>query len=557
MTPGAGVVPDEVDLLVFGSGISGIIAALRAKALGQNVIVAEKTEVFGGSSALSGGLLWIPNHPLQHEDGIYDSAELGLQYLDAVIDGYDGPCASPERRRAFIKSGPEMITFLRSQGAQLARCAGYSDYYDKPGGLPEGRAVRGVAFDLHRLGEWERTLRGRLLFAGLAMHTEEMSATSSVVSTLRGKATVAKVLARTAMGKVRGQHVETVGNGLMAQMLYLAVQKGIPLYNNLAIEDVVVEGGRAVGAVLRRSDGSTVTVRAHGTVLACGGFAHNEAMRKEHGKQPASTEWTVASPGDTGDGILAGARAGGALALMDEAIWMGTALAPGAAVPMFYMFDRTKPHSLLVDSSGQRFVNESTDYMRLGQAIYERHRTVPSIPSWLIIDARHRNTYILGDVFPRLTPRSWLREGFLKKAATLRELAHGCGIDPHALEATVTRFNAMARAGRDTDFGRGDTHYDRYFGDPSCFPNPSLGPVEKPPFYAVPVHPGDVGTAGGLLCDEHARVLRDDGSVIEGLYAAGNNAAPPHGPTYPGPGASIGAGATFGYVAATHSAAHA
>jgi 3-oxosteroid 1-dehydrogenase len=202
-------------------------------------------------------------------------------------------------------------------------------------------------------------------------------------------------------------------------------------------------------------------------------------------------------------------------------------------------------------------VNESVDYMRFGQALYARHRTMPNVPSWLVVDAQHRNHYSLGDAMPRVIPPSWIREGVVRKAATIRELAGRCGIDPAGLEATVERFNAMARAGRDTDFGRGETHYDRYFGDPTNLPNANLGPLTKPPFYAVEVFPGDVGTAGGLLCDEHSRVLREDGSVIEGLYAAGNNSASPMGPTYPGPGASIGAGATFGYIAANHAAGRA
>jgi 3-oxosteroid 1-dehydrogenase len=550
------VVPDEVDVLVLGSGISGITAALRAKALGLRVLVAEKTEVFGGSSALSGGLLWVPNHPLQHEDGVHDSEELALTYLDAVIGDYDGPCASPARRRAYVQYGPEMVAFLRSRGAQLARCSGYSDYYpDRPGGIPEGRAVRGVAFDLHRLGELEPALRKRSLFPGVAIHMEEVSPSTTAARTPRGLGTVAKIAARTIQGKLRGKRLETLGNGLMAQLLYLADRQGVVLRANLGVEDVLVDGPRVTGAVLRRSDGTTVTVRAGAVILACGGFARNEVMRKEYGKQPASTEWTLASPGDTGDGILAGHRAGGALALMDEAIWMGTATRPGGVVQM-HVFDRSMPHSLMVDASGQRFVNESTDYMRFGQALYERHRTVANVPSWLIIDTRHRNSYGLGDAVPRITPPSWLRQGFVKKASTMRELADVCGIDAVGLETTVRRFNEMARAGRDVDFGRGESAFDRYFGDPTNRPNPNLGPVTKAPFYAVAVYPGDVGTAGGLLCDEHARVLREDGNPIDGLYAAGNTAASPFGPTYPGPGASIGAGAAFGYIAASHAASH-
>jgi len=555
MTVGEPAVPEVVDVLVLGSGITGLTAALRAHALGLRTLVAEKTEVFGGSSALSGGLLWIPNHPLQHEDGVHDSAELGLAYLDAVIAGFDGPCASVERRRAFVRFGPEMIGFLRAQGAELARCAGYCDYYpDLPGGLPAGRAVRATPFDLRRLGEWEPTLRKRALFPGVAIHMEEVSPTITATTTGRGKLTAARIAARTARGRARGQRLETLGNGLIGQLLHLAVQRGIPMATGLGVEDVMLESGRAIGAVLRRADDSRVTVRAgRAVILACGGFARNEAMRKEYGKQPASTEWTLASPGDTGDGIQAGQRAGGALALMDEAIWMGTSAKPDG-VNQMHVFDRSLPHSIMVDSSGARFVNESVDYMRFGQALYARHRTMPSVPSWLVVDAQHRNHYSLGDAVPRVIPPSWIREGVVRKAATIRELAGRCGIDPDGLEATVARFNAMARAGRDSDFGRGETYYDRYFGDPTNLPNANLGPLTKPPFYAVQVFPGDVGTAGGLLCDEHSRVLREDGSVIEGLYAAGNNSASLMGPTYPGPGASIGAGAAFGYIAASHAA---
>jgi 3-oxosteroid 1-dehydrogenase len=553
-TPGTGPVPGVVDVLVLGSGIAGMCAALRAHALGLRTLVAEKTEVFGGSTALSGGLLWIPNNPLQHEAGVHDSPELALTYLDAVIGTDGGPSASPARRRAFVEHGPAMISFLRQLGTRLARCSGYSDYYtDCPGSVPEGRAVRGVPFDLHELGQWEPALRPRQLFPGVAIHMEEVSPSTVATRTNHGRAVVARIAARTITGKARRQRLETLGNGLMGQLLHLALRRGVELRRNLAVEEIVLEGGRAAGALLRSADGPAATVRARAVILACGGFAHNEAMRKEHGKQPAGTAWTLASPGDTGDGILAGQRAGGACALMDEAIWMGTATRPDGTREM-HVFDRCMPHSLMVDSSGSRFVNESIDYMRFGQALYQRHRSVPNVPSWLIVDTTHRRRYGLGDAMPGITPPSWLRQGYLTKAGTLRELAARCGIDPNGLEATVARFNTMARAGRDADFGRGDTHWDRYFGDPTNRPNPNLGPVQKPPFYAVRVFPGDVGTAGGLLCDEHSRVLRNDGSMIDGLYAAGNTSASPMGPTYPGPGASIGAGAAFGYIAANHAA---
>lgn len=547
-------VPAEVDCLVLGTGISGICAALRADALGLRTLVVEKTDRLGGSTALSGGLLWIPNNPLLAEDGVDDSFEKSMTYLDAVIGDDGGPAASPERREAFVHNGPELVSFLRQLGASLARCSGYSDYFpEQPGGMPEGRAVRGAAFDTGDLQEWEPLLRQRELFPGMVVHMEEISPALTAATTGRGIRTVAKVATRTLAAAARRKRVETLGAGLMAQLLNIARKRGLDVRVNLGLDELLVTDGVIQGAVLRRTDGSTATVKARSVVLACGGFAHNEALRKEFGRDPVSTDWTLASPGDTGDGILAGRRVGGAVALMEEAIWMGTGTRPDGTREM-HVFDRSLPHSIVVDSSGSRFVNESTDYVRFGQAIYERHKTVPCVPSWLIIDGVHRRHYLLGDALPRLSPRASLKGGYIKKSSTLRELAQQCDIDVGGLESTVGKFNSMAAAGRDYDFGRGDTHFNRYFGDPANRPNPNLGTIETPPFYAVPVYPGDVGTAGGLLCDEHAQVLHENGSVISGLYAVGNTAATPMGHSYPGPGASIGIGAVFGYIAASHAA---
>jgi 3-oxosteroid 1-dehydrogenase len=321
-----------------------------------------------------------------------------------------------------------------------------------------------------------------------------------------------------------------------------------------SLRDLVVDGDGAVtGAVLTRRDGSARTVHARATVLAAGGFSQNEVLRKEYGPSPASTEWTLASPDETGDGILAGQAVGGALDLMDEAIWMGTSVRPDGRREM-HLYDRCLPHSIVVDSSGQRFVNESTDYARFGQALYRRHQTVPAVPSWLVVDSRHRNRYSLGDMFARLTPKQLIADGYLHKADTIAGLARSIGVDPDTLTATVERFNGFAARGFDADFQRGDSHYDRYLADPRTGPNPALGALDKAPYFAVQCFPGDVGTTGGLLTDEHSRVLRADGEVIPGLYAAGTCAATVMGRAYPGPGASIAAGATFGYLAGRHAA---
>jgi 3-oxosteroid 1-dehydrogenase len=551
--PDQQTLPDRTDVLVIGTGVAGLVAALSAHAAGLAVQVVEKAALLGGNTAMSGGLLWVPNNPLQREDGVTDSAEMARTYLDAVL-GEPVPASSPARRAAFVSSGPEMVTFLRSLGIELHRCAGYSDYYpEAPGGVPDGRSVRVATFDLNRLGPWRTLVRPRNLFPGVPIHMEEVADANVASRTWAGVKTVARIAGRGIGGRLRGQRPDSLGGSLIGALLLALLERGVPVHPGTALRDLVVDDGVVTGAVLGLRDGSTRTVTAGSVILAAGGFSQNEVLRKEYGPSPASTEWTLASPDETGDGILAGPAVGAALDLMDEAIWMGTSVRPDGHRDM-HLYDRCLPHSIVVDSSGRRFVNESTDYARFGQALYRRNADVPSVPSWLIVDSRHRNRYSLGDIFARLTPKRLIAEGYLHKADTIAGLARSIGVDPEALTATVERFNGFAQRGVDEDFRRGDSHYDRYLADPRTGPNPALGAISKAPFYAVQCFPGDVGTTGGLLTDEHSRVLRADGSVIPGLYAAGTCAATVMGRAYPGPGASIAAGATFGYLAGRHAA---
>jgi 3-oxosteroid 1-dehydrogenase len=287
-------------------------------------------------------------------------------------------------------------------------------------------------------------------------------------------------------------------------------------------------------------------------LLSAGGFAKNAQMRETYERAPTSTEWTSVPPGDTGDAIRAGIDIGAATALMDDAWWGPTLVDPATGTPSFILWERSFPHSIIVDSSGRRFMNESESYVDAGHHQYERNEQVPAIPAWLIVDARHRRRYPMATLPPGLTPRSALKSGFLTKAVTLDELAGAIGVDPAGLADTVERFNALAGAGVDEDFGRGRTAYDHVYGDPSNHPNPNLGTIERAPFYAVKVWPGDLGTKGGLLTDEHARVLREDSTPIPGLYAAGNTTASVMGRTYPGPGSTIGPATTFAYIAMRH-----
>ena len=373
--------------------------------------------------------------------------------------------------------------------------------------------------------------------------------------TAKGFFTAARVFGARMIGRrLLGQIPASTGRSLVGQLLLLNLQRQTVIWRSSPLLELIMEDGVAIGAVVEHG-GGRVRVRAErGVLLAAGGFAKNRQMRETYQPAPASTAWTSVPPGDHGDAIQAGIKAGAAIALMDDAWWGPTMVDPESGVPSFIMWERSFPHSIIVDTAGQRFMNESESYIDAGHHQYERNRKVPAIPAWLILDARHRRWYPLAVLPPGVTPSSAFESGFITKADTLEDLARKIGVAPSGLAATTTRFNKMAAKGVDEDFGRGRTAYDRWYGDPRCKPNPNLGSIEKAPFYAVKIWPGDLGTKGGLLTDEYARVVRDDGSVIRGLYAAGNTTASVMGRTYPVPGATLGPATTFAYIAAKHMA---
>jgi 3-oxosteroid 1-dehydrogenase len=303
-------------------------------------------------------------------------------------------------------------------------------------------------------------------------------------------------------------------------------------------------------------EGHDELIRARrGVLISAGGFARNSAMRKQYQAEPISADWTHANHGDTGEAIQAMANAGAALGYMNEAWWI-----PGLANPDVpegsnqIMPELHKPHVVVVDHSGKRFVNESENYMAFGRACYARNKKVKAIPAWAVMDAEHRKRYTFGYAMPGSVPRDWLEKDMVKQDETLAGLARKCGVDPQGLETTVSRWNEMCETGVDEDFGKGSSAYNRYYGDPTQVLNPCMGTVAKPPFWAAPLQVGDVGTCGGAVTDEYARVKRPDGSVIEGLYATGNCASPIAGPHYIGAGHSIGCSAVFGMIAARHMA---
>ena len=535
------------DFVVIGSGAGGLCAALTARFAGYEALVVEKEAMLGGNSALSGGTMWIPGNPLMSEEGIVDSVEAGRKYLDNCIPDA-GPATSPARKAAYLSEGLRMIDFLRRSGIRMNRVRNYADYYSElPGGNTQGRALQCDIFDLAELGSYAKHIPN---FAPVIAYVEEFPQLSLVLRTWRGFCTFARVAARTFRAKLTRRQLVANGAALIARLLHAGLNSGIELWLESPVTDFVLEDGRVSGIKVLR-EGRSRTVRArHGVLIAAGGYARNLEMRKRYCKHPASTDWTFANPGETGDVVQLAMSLGAATDLMDEAIWIPMTISP--AGPMYLEYERAKPFSIIVDGEGHRYIDEGSSYMTFGQAMYDRHRKFNSIPSWLIMDSRHRSRYTFGMQLPGRTPEEWLHSGFMKRAQTIPELAALCGVDANVLEETVRRFNRFAATGVDEDFHRGETRFSRHFADPRHGPNPALGAIERAPFYAVAVYPGDLGTFGGILTDECARVLRSDGSAIEGLYATGNATAPVMGRIYPCTGASIASTMIFGFVAAQH-----
>jgi len=540
------------DAVVVGSG-GGLCGAVTAAAAGLETLVLEKEARLGGSTAISGGVLWLPDNPLMQDEGVLDSFDEAMAYFDTVV-GDAGPASSPERRAAYVFEGRNMVRFLQSEGMTFVRCEGYSDYYagvrDIEGGVARGRSIEATIFDGRELGPWLAKLPTGL--TPVVVLTGEVAQLGLVRRSWDGVRTAGRVAVRTAGGRLKRQTLLSNGAALIGQTLRAVLRHEVGIWTDTAIVDLLVDDGRVVGVAADRH-GRTVRIGARrGVLLSSGGFARNKAMRERYSKQPNAAEWTVANAGDTGEVIEMAIAHGAAVDLMDEAWWIPASLKPDGLA--MHIGERSKPGSIIVDRDGQRYFNEAVSYMEAGRQMYQRNQEGRAIPSWLIIDHRHRKRYLFAFQPPGITPKEWIESGYMKKAGTLDELARACGIDPEGLTATVERFNASAREGVDPEFHRGEGAHEQYQGDPTHKPNASVGPLDQPPYYAVAIYPGDVGTSGGLLCDEYSRVLDIDHNPIRGLYATGNCTASVMGRTYPGAGASIGASFVFAYIAMKHAA---
>jgi 3-oxosteroid 1-dehydrogenase len=544
----------EFDLVVVGSGAAGLTAALTAALRGLRTVVIEKTEYFGGSTARSGGGVWIPGNAVLRRDGVTDTPEQARAYLAHVA----GESVPESLRDAFLEHGPAMLDLvLANTPVKFNWVPNYSDYYpEAPGGKASGRSVEPALLDGRVLGAELAHLRPPYLPAPAGITVTQANYRWMSLGTSHPRAiwTTARVTGRMLVTRTRKRQLLSMGQALVAGLRAGLATADVPVWLNTPMTGLQVEDGRVTGVQVIRDGEPAVVSARRGVLLATGGFELNEEMRQRYQRAPIGIEWTVGSPGNTGDGIRAGQAAGGVLELMDDS-WWGPSI-PLPRGPVFCLAERSLPGSIFVNAAGERFMNEAAPYVDAVHAMYDKHtEDNPHIPCWMITDQRYRNRYVFTGMPPRKPlPRRWYAAGAVFKAGTLAELAEMIGVPAGSLVKTVDKFNDFARAGQDEDFGRGDSAYDNYYGDPNCKPNPNLASLAQAPFYAIKMVPGDLGTKGGMRTDERARALRADGSVIKGLYAAGNTSAMVMGRSYAGPGATIGPAMTFGYLAALDAA---
>lgn len=537
---------DRYDVVVVGSGAAAFSTALGAVDEGLSVIMVESTEQWGGNTSMSGGGLWLPNNPLMKREGAADSREEALQYMLKTI-GEPGPASSQERIEAYIDSIEDFVITAERHGMEFMRDPDYPDYYPELPGGKIGRAIEGMNFDVKKLGEWKDTQRG---VVPIPVRTNDVWLLGRAWSTPAGFVRGAQFVFRTIGGLVRGKTLVGLGGALAAQFANATlVKKNVPLLLNTPAVSLETEGDRVVGVRVKENGKERVIYANKGVMLGAGGFESNQEWRK---KYQNVTGYTSGNPGNLGRPIEFAQELGAAVDYMDDA-WWGGSLAPFDDGPAggFLVGERALPYMMIVDGQGKRFANEAESYIDLGHHMNDHDR---GGDFWMITSGPYNKRYFRTFSIQPGLMKGMEEKGLKHSAKSIDELAGKIGVPAANLRETVDRISGFARTGIDQDFHKGDSAYDRYYGDPTVRPNPCLGPMDKGPYTAYKIVAGDLGTKGGLVTDVDSRVLRGDGSVIEGLYAAGNTTATVMGHTYPGPGSTIGPASVFGLRGARHMA---
>jgi succinate dehydrogenase/fumarate reductase flavoprotein subunit len=551
----------EYDVVVVGSGVAGLTAALTAAEGGLRVFVAEKTALFGGTTCHSEGMVWIPLSRQAQLAGVGDSSVAVVTYLRSVIGNY----YDEERVNAYLENAAQALAFVEDHsGVCYSLATGSGDYYPNAEGATVGtRALNAGIFDARKIGDdfvqlrWP--LRTTMAFGGMTIAGFELERFYAVLRSPSSAFYAAKIVTRYIIdrlaGQRRGRRIAN-GQGLIAALLERLRTLDVTLEAGMRVTGTEVAEGGSRTVTVETADGEITVSARIGLVIATGGFTASVAMRERFYTpiERKATHVSLASEGSAGDGVLLGERAGGALMrhMHAPAAWTPASLVPmpdGTACPWPHYLDRGKPGIIAVDRAGRRFVNEAIPYVDFVPAMLQTCKSEDQCEIFLLASRRALRRYGLGAVPPAPLPiSSYLDSGYLIEAKNVAALAAQIGVHPEILRATIERFNRDARAGSDSQFGRGENAYDRAAGDKNNRPNPSLGPLEGH-LYAVRVYPGSIATYVGLRTDARARVLDQDGSVIPGLYAAGNDAASVFGGFYPGAGISVGQGMTFGYLA--------
>jgi succinate dehydrogenase/fumarate reductase flavoprotein subunit len=557
---------NEYDAVIVGAGAGGLSAACVAAAEGLKTLLVEKSTLVGGTTAVSGGMVWLPANPKMAAAGIADSIEDARRYLEHAAP----PTRDVAAREAFLARGNEALAYLEQRTAlRLRPVLNYPDYYQGlPGATPGGRVLEPVEFDARALGREFARLRWPLaefmLFGRMMVGRGDLPHFRAALSAPRSAARVLRLVGEYAWQRLRAPRGTrlVLGNALVAHLLKSALDLKVSLRLGAPVARLVLRDGAVAGVEIdARGKRETILARA-GVVLATGGFSHDAERRARLLPAEVSPHSPVCAT-STGDGLRLGLEAGGTLGAHNtqSAYWAPVSLfrrADGAAgVFPHTVADRGKPGIIAVTRSGERFTSEAVSYHEFVLAMFRAQRAGAAPPAFLLCDRRSLWQYGLGAVRPfALSQARHLASGYLTRAATIGGLAARLEIDVPGLERTVEAYNADARRGVDSRFGLGGDAYQRFLGDARNRPNPCMRPIEAAPFYAVRLYPSDLGTAAGLLTDGEARVLGEDGRPVPKLYACGNDMNSIMDGAYPGPGITLGPALVFGYIAARALAQH-